>query len=246
MTPAARERPVLFSAPMVRAILDGTKTQTRRVVTVANSFVNGGPPVRRGVGLDSWHTLDFNDVFVDRGPSPAGNAGPYLKVAGLDGSRHRVYSKTWIGDRLWVRETFYCDHCDYPNAPREDMVPMLEYRADHDCRDWEAGCPCRDDDGRSSWLPSIHMPRWASRIVLEVTGVRVQRVQAITEEDATAEGCPKSRAAGLAPIRASAVFEELWDSINGARPGKPYGEAKSSMWRSNPWVWVIEFRRVEP
>ena len=144
------------------------------------------------------------------------------------------------GDRLWVRETFYCDHCDYPNAPVDEMRLLLEYRADHRCRDWEAGCPCSDDQGRGSWRPSIHMPRWASRITLEVTGVRVERLQAITEEGAKAEGVKVPMIVERIREQPTHVttFRDLWDSINGKRPGCD--------WASSPWVWVVQFKRVQP
>ena len=229
-----KERPILFSGPMVRALLSGAKTQTRRVVKPqpehSQVYDWKGRRLYDGearawcwnghVAEDSWH--EITEALAP----------------------HCPYGQP--GDRLWVRETFYCDHTDYPTAPMEDMKSMLEYRADHVCAHWEAGCPCRDDRGRSSWRPSIHMPRWASRLTLEITGVRVERVQDISEEDAIAEGVQvlghgwrnylvERESEGLARAFGSAreSFFSLWEFINGAES-----------WVSNPWVWVVEFRRV--
>jgi hypothetical protein len=144
--PEPKERPILFSGPMVLAILAGKKTQTRRVIK---------PSWSRCLDLD-----DPDDREKARLGCPHGTSR----------------------DRLWVRETFYCDDYRYPNAPPEELLQLMEYRADHDCRTWEAGCPCCDEEGRASWRPSIHMPRWASRITLEVIAVRVERVQSISEQ----------------------------------------------------------------
>jgi hypothetical protein len=125
------------------------------------------------------------------------------------------------GDRLWVKETFAaCRH-------GERHPECIEYRADN-----------RSESGLR-WTPSIYMPRWASRITLEITEVRVQRLQEISEADAIAEGVLKTGGcANLQPHHfrpARDLFRELWDSINGA-----------GSWSSNPWVWAISFRRLEP
>lgn len=149
-----------------------------------------------------------------------------------------------------MRETWYCDDwrakaASYKGTPAQthEWAKLLEYRATHDCSTWEAGCPC-SDEGRSRWKPSIHMPRWASRITLEVTKVRVQRVQDITEADAVSEGvvqeCNGHRlypGTGAARARETArqAFVRLWDSLNRKR---------GYSWESNPWVWAITFRRL--
>lgn len=215
-----KERPILFSAPMVRAILAGTKTQTRRLLGAELPY-----DAPMSFGVQQTHSGRWG--FFDS-----------------DGEEHVCrYGKP--GDRLWVRETFYCDHCEYPRADVHEMQTMLEYRADHRCDNWEAGCPCRDEHGRSSWRPSIHMPRWASRIDLEITGVRVERLQSLSVADVLAEGITGPHYVGYMAYRvpgdskpryseAAAAFETLWDSIN----------AERAPWASNPWVWVLEFKRV--
>ncbi len=205
-----KEHPILFSAPMVRAILEGRKTVTRRAV----KFNIAG---RIGPLSNQWH--------VD---SPGAVAAcPYGQP----------------GDRLWARETWqYFGFSD-------EGEPCICYLADHG-REWprvpqseadKVDCIWADlsDPGNFSisdracdnrWRPSIHMPRWASRITLEITGVRVERLQDIGADDAWSEGIPHSP--DVNPIH---EFEELWTSINGA-----------GSWKANPWVWVVEFKRISP
>jgi len=198
------ERPILFSAPMVRAILAGTKTQTRRVCK-----------------------LDFR----------AGMPEPELQ------SFRRCCPYGQPGDRLWVRETWrYADwteegepHIEYGDGARQLVDDFPEEWASRLMDTWTAlSAPSNFDiDNRAAdrrWRPSIHMPRWASRITLDVTGVLVERLQAISERDALAEGV------GSPITRDCKVpkFMALWESINGA-----------GSWDANPWVWVVEFRRAE-
>lgn len=224
------ERPILFSAPMVRALLDGSKSQTRRLVAPANSLVDGE-------GYRAWPHLDFDgSEWVDAGPSPAGNPGPYLKVANIDGERrHRVYSRIQVGDVLWVKETF-ASNAQIGVHPADASIV---YRATDP--DWS-------ECGAWRWKPSIFMRRAESRITLRVTSVRVERLQDISEADARAEGAcelPLQEGApgawwrvpgtGMGPHRsARAAFKALWESINGAES-----------WAANPWVWVVGFERVE-
>ena len=191
---------------MVRAILEGRKTQTRRVVKPQDA-------------------VEFNDVGAfmwlhdERKPHPCEYA---CSRGGLELCPYGA-----PGDRLWVRETWAC------LDPSRRTVVL--YKADES--------PLRE----YVWRPSIHMPRWASRLTLEVTGVRVERLQDISEEDAKAEGCsgfdPSPEAeSGTAFVwkgRSSkpdprAHFAWLWESFNGPES-----------WAANPWVWVVEFRRVE-
>lgn len=232
-----RERPILFSAPMVRAILAGTKTQTRRVVKPLPEPHDGWdwswPIARKGVTTGTrvcWR--------ADQG-RPGGISAycPY----GIPGAR------------LWVRET-WAAHWMYddvpPNAARSDREDLRAtdnrwFAADRDGAPGSNGCPAEGRRGR--WRPSIHMPRWASRITLDVVSVRVERVQEITEADARAEGARRYAGEGavyeslLGPgtwnESARGWFAELWESINAKRG---FG------WDVNPWVWRIEFRRVKP
>ena len=190
------ERPILFSAPMVRALLAGTKTQTRRVVKLRGAEV---------IDERGWQTVFLRSPWPWSPEADAWVPCPYGAP----------------GDRLWVRETWAAPHDRDHLRPRE--IPngtRIHHRAS-----WE---------GPSGllWRPSIHMPRWASRITLEVTGVRVERLQAISEEDAKAEGCPFDEPP---PGKPWAWFRKLWMDINGAES-----------WASNPWVWVVEFKRVTP
>lgn len=197
-----RERPILFNGPMVRAILDWRKTQTRRAVKLqrCDGVHTDGPAtcVPRLLATSEWG-WDFSTGGEIHGPMVR---CPY----GVP------------GDRLWVRETF--------NANWTDRVI---YRADGGSA-VEAGYA-----SEPKWKPSIHMPRWASRITLEVTDVRVERIQDISEHDAIWEGCePSVDASGVTPARKH--FAVLWDSINAKRG---YG------WGTNPWVWVVTFRKLD-
>ena len=209
-----KERPILFSGPMVRAILEGRKTQTRRIVKPQpHTSLNDGEPC--GLG---WHTPK---VTMERWQT----AETFSKEL----SRHCPYGKP--GDRLWVRETF----ADVGWPP---TGPQYVYRAD----------PDSGDNDVQKWRPSLFMPRAASRITLEVVSVRVERLNAISEEDAKAEGAeeislesqesinetrygPGLTDNGYYPeVSYAEGYQRLWESING--PGS---------WNANPWVWVVEF-----
>lgn len=194
-----KEHPILFSAEMVRAILSGDKTQTRRVITPQPSC-----QLVHGCG-DIWDE---------------------------DNLTRRLFRCKYgcRGDRLWVREKFaVCDKFGEttkwknigPNEPR-----IIQYAADNQF------------DYCGKWSPSIHMPRWASRITLEITDIRVERVQDISDEDAKAEGVSMNgRYWGDNPnyFDHRPSFQCLWNSINEKRG---YG------WASNPWVWCVDFKRV--
>lgn len=192
------ERPILLSGPMVRAILDGRKTQTRRLVNERDCSI---PLVSlrantKWSGGGFW-SEDDNGVFTAPGRCPYGAAG----------------------DRLWVRETWTQDGF---------LMTPVWYRAS--VPDDQVGINTR-------WRPSIFMPRWASRITLEVTDVRVQLLQEISEDDARSEGVDcHHHAVGSDRATYRASFGLLWDSINGKR----------AAWASNPWVWAISFERVTP
>lgn len=204
------DRPILFSGPMVRAILDGTKTQTRRIAKFVQP--NGSDwHIRNGYG--GMSVADEHAVR-EYGPDYA----PYA-----------------IGDRLWVRESWFVDHVDCQDGPyqapegmsQQELIEngFLHFAATDDPNSWEAERP--------RWKPSIHMPRWASRLTLTVTDVRVERLQDISEADAKAEGC---RAIGSEdcpdPDFRSFVwdFNNLWNHINGPEA-----------WDANPWVVAVSF-----
>lgn len=199
-----KERPILFSAPMVLAILAGTKTQTRRIVKPQGSTMDH-PEILPDGKTPGWRT----NVRHAHGPSTICTS-PY----GVP------------GDRLWVRETVH-------------RVPPIYGEKDSAVYAADGAYATLDRWGwKAQYLPSIHMPRGLSRITLEVTGVRVERLQDISERDAKAEGChPVPFCEMLRSGREHAEkFASLWDSINADR----------ASWASNPWVWVVEFKRVKP
>lgn len=219
-----KERPILFSAPMVRAILAGTKTQTRRVAKL---------PIDDA--LDDGERIDLAWLNGD------GHAGPGWYVAEAEypeeGS-HFVRCPYGVpGDRLWVRETWargdaYCDpEAESVLYSADGQLVVLGVGGTPDRR---LGAWIVHEDNRCSvrWRPSIHMPRWASRITLEVTGVRVERLQDISEEDARAEGFGFEPPSTVDPREG---FRLAWSGLNGKR----------APWASNPWVWAVEFKRAE-
>ncbi|HBY9726396.1 TPA: hypothetical protein MJA75_17650 [Klebsiella pneumoniae subsp. ozaenae] len=232
------ERGMIFNAEMVRALLDGRKTQTRRIMVPQPA-----DDIERG-------------IF----PNP--------EVIGWKSSRRHKHGSTTAhfchygkpGDRIWVRETWgVVSHAFSDDGLMIDWVPDRPATAIHEMPfgngyysgyaiyaadgDFTWGDDDGYEDGRSCWKPSIHMPRAASRILLEITDVRVERLNAISEEDATAEGVAQFRGGfwkhyqpGWTQHQLSArgSFVTLWKSI--------YGEES---WNSNPWVWVIKFKRIE-
>lgn len=242
-----KQRPIIFSDQMVRAILDGRKTQTRRVM-------NPQPP--------AWVETFGSSVFTPHGH--ISGRGYWKGVPGDEGPAEKhfrsPYGCAW--ERLWVRETYMVQPtpgCTFGEAMKGTKLSAFYRdgsRLDLD-NGWEASGPGLHVWGTNHeypaerygiWRPSIHMPRWASRILLDVVSVRVQRLHDITPEDCRAEGIEVPRCgceacamtSAICPADASAYMVDyrlLWDKINANR-GHP--------WRSNPWVWVIEFRRVTP
>lgn len=212
-----KERPILFSGAMVRAILEGRKTMTRRVVK-PQPTPKCQELVRHGdEWLEAWEDEDCCGAMVAHADYPQ-----YRHVC--------RYGKS--GDRLWVREThkgwFTYEGEQFVSYQADGSVLRFERPQGHPEGGMLNGKCCAD-----KWRPSIHMPRWASRITLEVTAVRVERLQEITDADALAEGaCLPDACAKDGCYRAA--FEGLWASINGVES-----------WDANPWVWVVEFRRVE-
>jgi len=172
-------------------------------------------------------------AYVDQGPSPAGNPGPYLHADLIGGdTTHRIYSRYSPGDLIWVRETWW-DRKDRFHKSQD--LNAIHYDADY----W---IPSEDISHIHCRRPSIFMPRWASRITLEITDVRVERVQEISSEDVIREGVyiiPESGSRLLEDFAwlPEEKFRPVWDSINLKRG---YG------WEVNPWVWVIEFKRIAP
>lgn len=236
-----KERPILYSAPMVRAKLAGTKTQTRRALK--------SQPADSAIMPRDW-----SDVLRRRkSPDIYGSDGlTWGNVPMRDGTWGDVrcpYGQP--GDRLWGRETWgVISHAWDESGRRTSWTPDRPATAIHELpfgrgfysghvvyaadgpHEW-AGDDDGDGEPRSAWHPSIHMPRAVSRLLDEIIGVRVERLQDISEADALAEGV---RMAGDEPdMRWNPVqaYRHLWESING--PGS---------WDANPWVWVIEFKRV--
>ena len=200
-----KERPILFSGQMVRALLDGSKTQTRRVLKA--DFMH-----------DPKGSLDAKWYF--RGPRAA-CWGSYETLAELV-AQHCPYGQP--GDRLWVRETWAAPHSEDARPPRAIQVDQMRIHY-----------AASENRGGLLWRPSIFMPRWASRITLEIVSIRVEKLQDISEADALAEGVREINPyQGLSRAYARS-YSVLWESINGP-----------DSWSQNPWVWVIECKRVQP
>ena len=219
-----KERPILFAWPMVRAILEGRKTQTRRIVKLNDRGLAClkrpyATPLVEGVGL-AWRPFGGSPL-VSMPPGRVAESCPY-------GSP---------GEGLWVRETWRCNHLG---------GTRIEYKAGGSCLEWEdwpegvlppyempttahrvsrAERQLNGEKIPDAWRPSIHMPRWCSRITLEITGVKVERLHDISEADKLAEGATPE-----------IPFGTVWRKINTA-PGV--------RWEDNPWVWTISFKRIE-
>lgn len=198
-----KSRPILFNAPMVRAVLEGSKTQTRRVLkSQALEWIS------TPVGFDPQFIADAENRL-----SPYGQ----------------------IGDQLWVRETF----CEVPMTDLANCKTSIFIEFAAGKKYLKQGKPPAIWDSYKpegvKWKPSIFMPRAASRITLEITGVRVERLQDISEVDALAEGVEPLSDPGAVFAPAKSAYCDLWESINGA-----------GSWGLNPWVWVLEFKRLKP
>lgn len=238
-----KERGMIFNAEMVRAILDGRKTQTRR-------------PIK-------WKQTRFTEV-AERDD---GSLWPWAEDCERGGDIWFTCPFGEVGDRIWVRETWATlgneDGCcvdwndnlckgDEKSAARIYRASCEQRPGDYglwsipDNADWKPHTENQKFVG--AWRPSIHMPRWASRITLEITDVRVERLHSISERDAVAEGIKTGRCGNETNWRdafyvpgdnqpyfyAATAYGDLWSSI--------YGEES---WAANPWVWVIKFKRVE-
>ncbi|WP_029589762.1 hypothetical protein [Franconibacter helveticus] len=235
-----KERGIIFNGEMVRAILDGRKTMTRRII--------------------DWRRTRATDI-AERDD---GSKWPWSEDCENGGDYWHGCPFGAVGDRLWVRETWGVvsheldeDGRIQPWTPDRPATAIHEmpfgngYYSGHAIYSADGGFTWGDDDGyedgRSCWKPSIHMPRAASRITLEITGVRVERLQDISEEDAVAEGIDMEELADAQDCydciadhnftgrpTAAGHFSYLWQSIYGAES-----------WQANPWVWVVEFRVIE-
>ncbi len=252
-----KERPILMNSAMVRATVAGTKTQTRRIIKL--------PPAPAALG--EWQASTIGGE--NGGRTAAGNEVPLQAVIW-----HTRTGKTLScphgqpGDRLWVRETWYCDHFEVQKGPYLEVPEareLLVYRADNE-RPYEAEQPV--------WRPSIHMPRWASRILLEIVSVRVERLNDCSEADAKAEGvmqldgddsqrpevrtkngwqlCPTCAGTGLrSTLGAGGGVNFDVDCSDCDTHLKLYRHLWEAIngagsWDASPWVWVIEFKRVTP
>lgn len=232
-----KERPILFSATMVRAILDGRKTQTRRVAPIESLDIR-----QIGDQMVAWN-VDFSKAIKGVLGTHSGGKFTDLQARSIIASQFNPYGQP--GDRLWVREPWRI----VGESP-DDALDMfdrddVQYRADD------------DQSYIDTYRPSIYMPRWASRITLEITAVRVERLRDISEADAMAEGIERGQdfqgwyrgplsgdSAGLEQAGRDfkiptafpkLAYRALWESINGP-----------TSWDANPWVWVIEFKRAQP
>ncbi|HBT8335889.1 TPA: morphogenetic protein [Klebsiella pneumoniae] len=226
-----KERGMIFNGEMVRAIIDCRKTQTRRIVKGTDGAVKF---------CKEWD-INGEEIFVVLGEKDHTGMNPVLGAISCPFGG--------VGDRIWVRETW--------SDVNLEGIQAVAYRADGDVYSLMDDESFLDEDGafnyddprvtkyhfaawysdliggiEGDWRPSIHMPRWASRILLEITNVRVERLKSISDGDAVREGC--STADMMSGDCVADVFARLWASI--------YGQES---WNANPWVWVIEFKRVE-
>lgn len=229
-----QERPIIFSGPMVRAILDGKKTQMRRVVKwrPREEGLNLG---FSGLELDFYMRDEFTSgwVLCSRDGSGCWNDRTW--------PAHCPYGE--FGNRLWVRETWALEEPSGIDYPLRIMyrADKVRRKIDPDSVQWEQIAAKNEKGG---WRPSIHMPRWASRITLEITAVRVERLHDITERDAIDEGVEPFENEDYdeedpgedEEYSYVSGFAELWNTTNQKRG---YG------WDTNPWVWVVSFRKVE-
>lgn len=218
------ERGMIFNGEMVRAILDGQKTQTRRII---KDCTVGRDPISKFIQIGK----KFIGCYPEDVPELIRECCPY----GVP------------GDRIWVRETFQGPLFDYEQM-ESDLEDRSKFEKPEFCQYAADGKPApeyydADDNLHCGWRPSIHMPRWASRITLEITGVRVEQLKSISEEEARSEGVARLREGFWKhyqpgwtqhQLSAKGSFATLWDSIYG-----------SGEWDRNPWVWVIEFKRIE-
>jgi len=233
MTIKIKTRPIIFSAEMVNAVLDGRKTQTRKLIKCSKEIMQDdsytflkaspqSPQLERGLPPSARNM--FNFVFG----SKKGNGHFKIKCP---------FGK--IGDRLWVRETWQIHEFELEHGGKE--FPNILYKSTGSTRLLIDKCVWKFVKDKPSWRSPVTMPRWASRITLEITNIQVERLQDISEEDCLKEGIIRldSRLGFIDPRKTEGsvlpsvqeAFQQLWHSTKGK-------------WDQNPWVWVISFRRV--
>ncbi|EIX9586855.1 TPA: hypothetical protein MAR76_002862 [Klebsiella pneumoniae] len=259
-----KERGMIFNGEMTRAILDGRKTQTRREVKLNLDIASLATTYDWATSLAANHYQGLTEEQIQqKAESLRGVIHPVILGNGQMVSIICPHGKP--GDRIWVRETWAilgnedgcCIDWEEKLCKADERSAARIYRASCEQKPGNYGLWSIPDDAdwkphtkdyqyEGAWRPSIHMPRWASRILLEITGVRVERLNAISEEDVDAEGFagdyPTSVFPNLFPgepkdwshLSMRDCYGVLWESI--------YGEGS---WKANPWVWVIEFKRVE-
>jgi hypothetical protein len=225
-----KERGMIFNGEMVRALLDGRKTQTRRIMKVQ-------PEPSKSRPGDFWFSSKKLESMVHVSDLAPGNS-PIVDC-------HLFFQEHCcpfgaVGDRIWVREAFRVHS-------RATDAATLVYKAS-ERNSWTEQthrvpvAVCNKPATPEKWTPSLHMPRWASRITLEITDVRVERLNSISESDAIAEGLERYNDDGIiyygpfgrGDCRPEVAYRDLWLSIYGAES-----------WQANPWVWVIKFKRIE-
>ncbi|UOO89148.1 hypothetical protein LVJ82_17155 [Vitreoscilla massiliensis] len=229
------ERPILFSEEMVQALLSSNKSQTRRIIKIPKDYEIHKTDICRVVspkGIKGrWGVLannakrDLHSPEVKHIPCPYGGVGDFLWV------RETFLPNPSSDDLAWDNHHLSYYEWDGCGSRLADVPPVLQkpehciYRASSTIQDLK-------------WRPSLFMPRWASRILLEITNVRIERLTEISEGDAKSEGCDHSESIAAIEIgwyfKPLSAFRRLWEQINGAKS-----------WEMNPWVWVIEFKVIQ-
>lgn len=261
-TNSVSAKPIIFSAEMVRALLEGRKTQTRRVIKVQPQPYSGGVHP----GHVAKHPAPYIDAYCSKrktAANPRGMSHDWLWWAEDDRCGPFVGTCPYIpGDLLWVRETFWiAEYYSYGTTPGgcEISPPCLAcrrgspvfYAADGNPPnvgnrtygpDGLRGGAFAAPDPYAVWVksPSIHMPRWASRLTLRITNIRAERLQDISEDDARAEGCAVKWSGDMSdgPDKfVDEVFREIWEEL--------YPKDSPKAWNANPWVWVYEFEVIQ-
>lgn len=254
------EKPIIFCGDMIRAILDVRKTQMRRIVKPLKLNQDSGRPQWDKAWVDGHAYTDSEYLHL-----------PYGGENCIGGeTTHRIYSPYGqVGDLLWVRENWrvgawneneetICIDYKADNFARKEWLKVSEdsdsemfqrlwIQSTNDAvkagnePDGEGNHHWKEGDSPCRWRSPLFMPKWAARIWLEITGVKVQRLQEITEEDAKAEGIYRP---ALLAETARGIYKKLWDKLNGIRNTNYELRTTKYAWRENPLVWVIEFRRI--